>query len=533
MIRILIVEDEFLVRVGLKTFVPWDEHGFHLIGEAANGIEALQILEQSTCDIILTDISMPVMDGLTLLEQVKMKYPHMKSIILSNLHDFQYVRRALQLGSLDYVLKLTMEPEELQEKLLTLKAVIEKERSEEILNRHLNSRISRLQEQFSERRFCDIITKMCSRKEIEETFRENGYTSIEGPFYLTSIKIGHYQKVLGENKYKSEKLLGYSVSNVLQEVLKGHMQGEYIELEPGTYALLTQQCSIPMLEEMRDCVARYLKLTVSFGISCLCADIYGIHNAYEEAETALQQQFYMGMGHIVQFEPMLEHPNDASLSFLKMQGEQWTRRIEQRDEAAMLVGLEDLYRFVVQERRWHPETVKEAWIELIYHFSQNLQEIGGDIYSVLPYEDKNPFHAIRAADTMEDIYEWLRGWIPLYLSYVKECSNKQWRPEIQTVVKMILEQYATGLKVSDLARAVNFTDAYLSVLFKKETGETIIDCIIRHKMRKAREMLKDPSVKIYEVSDAIGYTDPNYFAKLFKKVEGIYPLEFRKKYLNN
>jgi two-component system response regulator YesN len=118
------------------------------------------------------------------------------------------------------------------------------------------------------------------------------------------------------------------------------------------------------------------------------------------------------------------------------------------------------------------------------------------------------------------------------MDYLKKLSKQQHRPEIQAVLDIIKERYNEPLKVSELAKEVGFTENYLSILFKKETGETIMDCLTRIRMDKARELLKDQQqIKIYEISEMVGYGDPNYFSKQFKKMEGVYPLEFRKLYL--
>ncbi|MDF2648950.1 MAG: response regulator, partial [Paenibacillus sp.] len=129
------------------------------------------------------------------------------------------------------------------------------------------------------------------------------------------------------------------------------------------------------------------------------------------------------------------------------------------------------------------------------------------------------------------IYDWFKGWIPLYLEYLKLSTGRRWRKEIQAVANMIQQQYHLPLKVPELAKEVGFTENYLSILFKKETGETIMDYITHTRMKKARELMKDPSFKIYEISEMVGYGDSNHFSKIFKRVEGVYPTEFRKMFL--
>jgi two-component system, response regulator YesN len=529
MIKVLIVDDEFLIRVGLKTLIFWEEHGFELIGEASNGIEAMSILQQNPCDIILTDICMPEMDGLTLLEKVKETYPHIRSIILSNHNDFDYVRKALQIGASDYVLKLTMVPRELIEKLASIKQHIEVERQDLEKELQISRMHSGFRKEAKEKRFREIITKQCSKMEIEEVFHEFGYDA-SGCFHIVNIQINHYEQVLGENKFKSEKLLSYSVANIVLELLKNGNDGQLMELENGKFILFTPCSSVHILEEMQRCIHKYLKLSINCGVSDPFESMYRVHEAYMEADIALQYGFYTGFGQIIHYSQV--HYSSATEIIPTVSTNDWVRMIDQRNEEALIGAVKQLYEQLYGARRWQPADVKEQWIKLIHLFSQSLHELGGDIYTIPAYIGGYPFQIVRAAETLEEIYHWFQGWIPLYVQYLKECSSQQWRPEIQTVMKMIQENYTSTIKLADLAKAVNFTEAYLSVLFKKETGESLMDCVIRHRMKKARELLRDPSMKIYEISEAVGYADANYFGKLFKKVEGIYPQEYKKKYFN-
>lgn len=530
MIHVLLVEDEFLVRIGLKTLIRWEEEGFRLIGEAANGREALELLKEAPCDLLLTDINMPHMDGLTLLRRVKELYPHMKCIILSNHDDFEFVRTALQLGASDYVLKLTMEPKELTDKLCVVRQQIDQERSDLSHVSRLNYKIERFQQEIREKRFYEIMTKGCSRREIEEVLEE--FVVPESDVYrCIMLQIDSYQHVLQHNQFKSEKLLIQSVANIVLELVRGHGGGELIQLEYGRFSLLTGQFSARLLEEIRDSVKTYLKLNISFGVSRSFTDIYSMHAAYLEAERALRFNFY-GSANKIMFAERLPAAEKAGSGHMNGIDEKWIKLLEQRDKEGIKCLIAETGERMRTRQTIDPSEVKEQWIKIVHLFAQGLNEVGGDIYSVEPLESKLPFQAIRNGETLDEIVAWLEKWSDVYFHYLNHCSHHQWRPEIQLVAQLIKEQYATAIKLSDLAKAVGYSESYLSVLYKKETGETIMDAITRHRLKKAKELLKDRSLKIYEISDAVGYTDANYFGKFFRKVEGIYPQEYRKTYFN-
>jgi len=524
----MVVDDEILVRVGVKTFVPWEQLGLRLIGEAANGKEALELIRKEGCDILLTDIQMPEMNGLELLEIAHREYPHIKAIILSNYQEFHYVRKAMQLGAADYLLKLTMEPQEMEQKLLELKEKILAERSlqhfQQELKRELNLNVRAAREQL----FRDILTKQCSKREIRECLSAFGYESGSRPFYLSQIKISRYEQVLAENKYKSEKLLMYSVANVLQEIIRKHGRGELIELDNGCFALFTAWEPSSVLQEMRESIKHYLHLDLCQGVSDPCHDEELIHQAFEQAELAVDASFYEGAGRVYAYSQVSHR--EAEAEALSVPYERMNRLIDHREYAGLQDLVSEWLQSIGEKRYWTSERIKESAIQLVNYLAVLLTGHKGDIYSIPSYQGHYPHHAIRTAETLEEMSHWIESWIPFYIDYLKDHAQLRLRPEIQSVIRLIRERYDTALKVSDLARELGFNEAYLSTLFKKETGETIMDLIIRLRMEKARSLLKEPGVKVYEVSEAVGYSDANYFSKLFKKIEGILPQEYHKRY---
>ncbi|UUZ90510.1 response regulator [Paenibacillus sp. P25] len=125
MLRVVIVEDEYIVRYGIRSMIDWEKVGLAVIGEASNGQEALELIVQEPPDILITDIKMPVMDGLALIAEVRKFSPHMKILILSNLEDFQYAKEAIRYGVSEYLIKSDMMPRDFEEALMKVKEAIE------------------------------------------------------------------------------------------------------------------------------------------------------------------------------------------------------------------------------------------------------------------------------------------------------------------------------------------------------------------------------------------------------------------------
>ncbi|MCU6791323.1 response regulator [Paenibacillus sp. WQ 127069] len=531
MTKLLLVEDEFLVRLGLKTFIPWEEFGFELIGEAVDGLDALTILADKPCDLLITDISMPNMDGITLMERVKERYPHIKILILSNYNDFQYVQRALQLGASDYILKLTMQPEELQAKLQQIRVEIEDERKKQEETLQLNRTAFQFRQEITiEKHLRDLMTIRYSTREADELSQEYEKLLPPFPWTVSIMKIDRYEFVVEENRFKSEKLLRFSVMNILREIMRKYKEGHIVELDGGRFGMISGMGAEPMLLEMTECIQRYLKLPVYFGTYSPVERVYDLHEAYRFAEEALLGRFYDDSNRVIHYREQMfvdqALPVSSQEVFLDLMARQ--------DQHALQNAIRNMADAYLEDKisRPYPELVRERFLQIVHLFEVFLLHKGGDLYSIMPYEGKYPHHVVRTSESFQEISIWLSGWIAVFFEYVRATTVHQPRPEIQAVQRMIEEKYSTSFKMSDLAKEVNFTEPYLSSLFKKETGETMIEYMIRIRMKKAREMLKDPNVKIYEIADAIGYSDPNYFAKLFKKIEGIYPQEYRKRYIH-
>ncbi|NOU74500.1 response regulator [Paenibacillus sp. LMG 31458] len=531
MTKLLLVEDEFLVRLGLKTFIPWEEFGFELIGEAVDGLDALTILSEKPCDLLITDISMPNMDGISLMERVKELYPHIKVLILSNYNDFGYVRRALQLGASDYILKLTMQPDDLQTKLQQIRVEIEDERKKQEESLQLNRTAFQYHQEITiEKHLRDLLTMQYSKREADDLSQEYANLLPPFPWTISMMKIDRYESVVDENRFKSEKLLRFSVMNILREIMRKYKAGHIVEMDGGRFGMISVMGAEPMLQEMTECIQRYLKLPVYFGTYSPVERAYDLHEACGFAEEALLERFYSDSNHVIHYREQMFANHASPIS----SQDEFLDLMARQDKEALQNAIRNMADAYLEDKipRPYPDLARERWLHIVHLFEVFLQHKGGDLYSIMPFEGKYPHHVVRLSESIQEISEWLIGWISVFFEHLRASTVHQPRPEIRAVQRMIEEKYSTSFKMSDLAKAVNFTEPYLSSLFKKETGETMIDYMIRIRMKKARELLKDPNVKIYEVADAIGYSDPNYFAKLFKKIEGIYPQEYRKRYIH-
>ncbi|MDF2935847.1 MAG: two-component system response regulator [Paenibacillaceae bacterium] len=528
MTRVLIVDDEMLVRLSLKTLIPWSEHGFHIIGEARSGREALELLEKEPCHIVLTDIRMPDMDGLELISQVREKWPYTRCLILSNHNDFEYVQKALRLGAADYLLKLAWVPEELLEKCKRLQSEFRQEEEDLEEKSRAAFKLERLGREAKEKLLRDLLTKHTSKLEIASSMTELEFGFQPSRFRAAAVAIDRYERVLEEDRYQSEQLLSYTVANILNEMVRKNGGGEVVEVDNGRFALLSSALTEELLKQLQQVAETYAKVTLSFGVSREYGEMFELHRAFMEAEQALQKRFYRSGSAILYAEAAQQPATEGPARLGTATAGDWLKLFEARQTEALLPALSVWYSQWAQAEELPPAEVRDEWLHLLVLLNKTLETAGKDIYTVPAYLDQYPFEVIRNSETLAEIYQWFCGWLGQTMAYVKATAGARLRPEIQAVLDIIRKEYHTQLKVSDIARRVGFAENYLSVLFRKETGEKIVDTLTGVRMKKARELLLDPGLKIYEISEMVGYTDSNHFSKYFKKIEGVFPLEFRK-----
>ncbi|SDD65835.1 Helix-turn-helix domain-containing protein [Paenibacillus sp. UNCCL117] len=530
MTNILIVDDEILVRLSLKTLIPWTEHGFRIVGEAQSGEEALAILERLACHIVLTDIRMPDMDGLELISRIRQQWPQTRCLILSNHNDFEYVQQALRLGAVDYSLKLAWVPEELLEKCVRLQEEI---RQEELLlaEQHRTAfRMDRLDRESKAALLRNLLTKHTSKVELDSATADVAFEFDIDRYCVALIGIDRYERVLEENRFESEQLLSYTVANVLDEIMRKHGTGELVEISSGYFALISSDISPNLLQQMQEVTGTFIKISISAGISQTHNGLGSLYPAYSEARSALQQRFLRGSGALIFAggQPPPPAAEETARSSETADAAAWLKLLETKQDDAIVTEAERWFERWTASGYVQPEVVRDELLHLLYVFNNVLERAGTNLYAMPAYEGRYPFEVVRNGETLSEIRVWLTGWLKQSTAYARDAAGVKYRPEIQHVLEIIRNEYHTPLKVSEIAKRVGFAENYLSVLFRKETGSKIVDYLTNVRMEKARELLKDPAYKIYEISEMVGYGDPNHFSKYFKKIEGMFPAEFRK-----
>lgn len=495
LVKVLIVDDEVPVRQEMAAY-PWESYGCQWVGDARNGKEALQLCLELKPDIVISDISMPIMNGLELAEELQRLYPSIQVIILTGHENFDYVKTALRLNVVDYIVKFEMDEE-------TVAAIIQKARQKlqenEILRKSVDKKRRRL------------VTKYMVQLQRDKSVQEETKQELE--------KLLYSLKLFADKRQYCTFLcvdipVGYraAIHDELSEYLEGHSLVE-------SWALLFS--NIYMICLYDSCKENYRE--------CLESLCYNI-TEYLSSLVEISGIFTVTYPEIQGIEALIRCTQEHSLwkntCFYQSSQKNFDSRelkdIRECDDAVKS-ELKRIYESIDK----NPENFRETFIR--YTKNQQIDADGLRLFTAGWL--KNYFRQtekkcseyldidIQEIRTVEDLADYV----------VQVCvSETKYRVEIKKAIHIINEEYHTRLQLSDVAYRIGLSTQYFSRLFREETGKTYSDYLISVRMERAQELLMEGRFKVYEVAELVGISNYRYFSSLFKKIVGYPPKQIGK-----
>lgn len=501
MIYIAVVDDEERIRLGLAKLIEQSGEDYKVVGCYSGGPELLGHLNEIHVDLIITDIKMPQMNGLQLIEKVQQRKPKTKFAIVSGFNDFSFARQAIRQGVEDYLLK-PVDQTELAELLSRVKNNLELERyrkevaTEEHIRLLLRNDINHLPEHM-----------------IQGASRDLGQTQLLRDHFAVLF-------VRAEPELPTERIEKHlSYWNREYRVFAWEPRHTVIVAAIGEkdYSDTVRELGHTLLQQLP------MASSVRIGVSGIHQGPLKLRDAYLQAEACMQASWY---------EPGQKAMAEASALAGRDEGYNPLRLLEKEFRPAL--QMLDLVRANAAVADWMDELTKHrpSW--------EALTE-GSDYLFGLIRDEFNE-RCSPTAETAEDSRGPAPTFFPDWSSYragllavaseqLESLKNaRQENRVVETVKAYIQKNYLKELELQRLADIVYLTPSYLSKLFKTTTGETITDYIISVRIERAKELLlKNPSLKTYEVGEQVGYPDPAYFNKVFKKVTGLTPKEYRER----
>lgn len=499
---IILVDDEEEVRKSIIKQIDWESAGFKVVGDAENGEDALEKIEVLEPDVVLTDIRMPYMDGLTLAEKIRQRYPSMKVVIFSGYDDFEYAQKAIKLNVTEYILK-PVNVEELTSILKRIKSnldeEIEEKRNVSRLRENYRKSLPIIREQF----FNDMVHRRLSDDLIELKLREYDIP-ITGArkWVIAAVDVeksdDRSKKTL--SLHEEEELIPISVMQIVREKLKSYCRFSLFqstaEAEMVVIAALdddnTTTGLIDVLGDICKEAKRILEVPVTIGIGHSVTGLSKIAGSYQSAVEALGYKAVVGSGITIYINDM-EPVGSGKLESAK---------VHYRQQQVYVFG------------------VLNTIIQMIQQYDLNLEEILGGELEYLSVIDK--------LQKREEFGEWLLKTAHKMNQAINQERDITTRQVIQQAKQYIMDNYQNpDLSVEMICRHLHMSPAYFSTMFKKETGQAYIAYLTEIRLNKAVELLNKTDDKTYVIASKVGYQEQNYFSYVFKKKFGVSPTKFR------
>ena len=541
--RIMIVDDEVLVRVGLSSMMDWEEKGYTITGEASSGREALAKIRENPPDIVLTDLLMENMDGLELIKVLKKDYPAIQIIVLSCHDDFENVRLAMKLGADDYVYKLTLKPEELVKTLKELEgqpaeaapAGSPVRNNDRIVFKNIDAIKSSLIKKAIEKNYSNPDSLIAELNEI------NIKVDTEAAYILMRTSVDDFYLFNPESMIKERELLKFSVYNIIKEIMQRFEQAEAFDYGGGDILVLVNsrmECGresfqghlAEAYEIIKEYLRRYLGVGISAGVSREYCGAGMIKTAYEEATEALNYRFFRGGGQLHAFIPEEETDFSERRAEALPEGLKPTLLqdlVEHLEEDLIKDFIRSYLAFVEASVNITIVRARGLMLGILYPFIKIAGQRGVSIDDITDECGFTPYQVITQYESIARIKVWFEGFVERFAALCRGKSEERCKREILKVKDFIRTNINREIKVSEAAAYINMSESYFSHFFKKETGISFIDYVNNQKIDKAKEMLLQTDNKIYEVAASMGFKNVNYFSMLFKKISGRSPNSYR------
>ncbi|MBN3525161.1 response regulator transcription factor [Paenibacillus apiarius] len=509
--RVLIVDDEPLVRIGLKSAIRWEAAGLEIAGEAADGEEAIKLILERQPDVVMLDIKMPKKDGLEVLQEMKALHVPAKVIILSSFDDFNLVKKAMKLGAADYFHKPSMNVQEIEAVLAKLKEEAES-----------GSEGAPSQSGGSVRGKEDVVRHLLrgSMDGVRQTKLQ------EGNLYALLFTIKNYTHVAKRYTKDNASILPNTIGNIVSELLSKEPEAEYVQLEDNLYAVLVShsgtksvQASFAHVNELVYLISaalkRFVNIDTVFGISGPAQVYQECGQAAMQARQALARKFY--------------HPNDPIFYAEAHRNGDAEQALEQVNAhiAAMKNGLKDekydefarslsaWEQFLQQSECMDEKDVRKIYQGLLFMLKDG-EEYWGDANRLEEIEDFSELSVVYHSLFNERLAEKLAQ------------QHKEYSPLIRGILQYIDTNYREDISLKSLGEQFHVSPNYISRLFKQEVNRGLFDYLNEVRIEKAKELLLDYRYKIYEVADMTGFNSQVHFAIVFHKYVGMSPKEYRK-----
>ncbi|MEX1028509.1 MAG: AraC family transcriptional regulator [Paenibacillaceae bacterium] len=530
MLKVLIADDHYPVLEFLSCSIPWADLGCTLSAQCSDGMEALHHGQLEVPDILITDIGMPKMNGLELIEALKRINPFLQVIILSCHDEFHYAQKAVRLGVNDYVLKESLEADVMIGLLQQLTVEI----AEQSATQDRTKKLQRIVDQSHSLIKADFIRSTLSGMNLDSEqwtseIAEHGVDLIHQAYMPVLIYPNTFQDL--KHRYRTEKLFIYAFENVVRELVDDHQDGVSFRYGKEVYILFPFPKSIKInqheiirghLTGLQNALKRHMNITISAIMHEPTQSPTDLKKALQTLLNAKDQRFYAREGSIFKWVPYYTSQEDIFAIYQKTLNDFKQLIIEEReDQTKQAVGEWMQY---MRDRRYSVDSVLSWLLKMVMDIEikySSLQHFNTKYSAELLHKE------IMELESLQDIEAFITIFIQDKIRTVSEIKQQSYRTEIHEAQKYVHTHLNEKISMEEVAVMLRLNPSHFSRIYKSETGETFIEYMTRIKMEHAQEALEQSDKTIDQIAESLGYDNTSYFIKLFKLNSGYSPKEFR------
>lgn len=526
MYRILLVDDEPLILAGITSLLEWEEYGYKIVGKAGNGQQALAQMEELRPDIVITDIKMPAMDGIALMQEARNRKLTAQFILLTNLEEFKLVKEALHLGAVDYLVKLELTEERLLESLSRAAEKVQQIREEN------SGGLSEMTAGEAAKSYFQSVLIYETEPRTEESFRQRMEERYRHPVVMMVIfNYGVMGFSKGFTREDQKKTLSFA-EDILTQMIQGFFEnycilrqeqnGFIVVLEaPGQteYKQMLQNLSGKMISVIHD----YFEVPVSVSVSRRGEGIGECKDLLYQAMASMNHYYYDDTCPVLfyseEYEADARHISNFNISFLK------------KDLSVAIRGnapekfMEIMGQIIELLKEYRPSKLQAVnACTNLYYFITSLFEKEED-EGMFPYA-VNIMETLNHINSIQGVIMWISDFSGEVEGLLKERNEAGTDKYVELAVQYVREHLRDKITLAQVAEQLGISQGYLSSTFKKSMNRNFTDFVTEEKMALAKEMLAEHKYMMYEISDALGFDNQYYFSTVFKKLVGCSPREY-------
>ena len=538
MYKVLLVDDEALIREAISENIQWEEMGFSFMGACENGKQAIEVIEKEQPNLLLTDINMPFVDGMELTKYVYENYPDTKVIIISGFDEFEYAKNAVKYQVLEYILK-PITPMEFLETLRRVKKMLdEKRESQRDMKKIRSAYVSNLPA-LQGRYLHHLLSGTADYSKLIEK-QEELRLNLQANCYNTALVEGDsLEPFTKQYANVKDELALFAIYNITAEIVAELNCGIVFQsMDEKTVILFMGEDKESLNEKMkivipriREAIEAFLQIQVTIAVGKHVFSPMGLQDSFAKTKSALEYKFMLGGNQTIEAEEYEEIRNSAKRIDIFEWASRIATAIRTNKENDIEIRTKD---FIEQIKLSYINKNRSiVYVQNLLLSVINLLEMPEELEDEVYGKERSFVNEIYDVENVDVLTCQLTDIFMVISKGMSTQRDSYGKRQAMLALDYIEQHYSDSeVTLNSVCNALAMSVSYFSSIFKNHTGETFIEALTKKRIEKAKILLERTNKKAYEIAEEVGYSDAHYFSVTFKKITGKTPTEYAKEFKN-